>query len=126
MRAMVVRRYGPPEVFELQQVPDLQPKPGEVLIRVKTIGVNFADLLQRTGLYPKTPKPPFVPGIEIAGVVEKIVPGGERPKPKRCDPVTPSSVLRNSMPTPNGLRFPQTEFFESRLAFSSRTLPQCR
>jgi NADPH:quinone reductase-like Zn-dependent oxidoreductase len=73
MRAMVVRRYGPPEVLELQQLPDPQPKPGEVLIRVKAIGVNFADLLQRMGLYPGAPKPPFIPGLEIAGVVERTV-----------------------------------------------------
>lgn len=73
MRALVVRRYGPPEVFEARQVPDPQAKPGEVLIRVKAIGVNFADLLQRMGLYPGTPKPPFVPGLEIAGIVEKVV-----------------------------------------------------
>src|SRR5215469_7957642 len=73
MRAMVVRRYGPPEVFETRQVPDPQPKPGEALIRVKAVGVNFADLLQRMGVYPGTPKAPFVPGIEVAGVVEKVV-----------------------------------------------------
>jgi synaptic vesicle membrane protein VAT-1 len=72
MRAMVVRKYGAPEVFEPREVPDPQPKAGEALIRVKTIGVNFADLLQRMGIYPGTPKPPFVPGLEIAGVVEKI------------------------------------------------------
>jgi NADPH:quinone reductase-like Zn-dependent oxidoreductase len=78
MRAMVVRRYGPPEVFEARQVPDPQPKPGEVLIRVKAIGVNFADLLQRMGLYPDTPKPPFIPGLEIAGVVEKVMEGARR------------------------------------------------
>ena len=78
MRAMVVRRYGPPEVFESQELPDPQPKPGEVLIRVKTVGVNFADLLQRMGLYPGTPKPPFIPGFEVAGVVEKVVEGGKR------------------------------------------------
>jgi synaptic vesicle membrane protein VAT-1 len=77
MRAMVVRRYGPPEVFESQEVPDPQPKPGEVLIRVKAVGINFADLLQRMGIYPGTPKPPFVPGIEIAGVVEKVADGGK-------------------------------------------------
>jgi synaptic vesicle membrane protein VAT-1 len=76
MRALVVGRYGPPEVFELREMPDPQPKAGEVLIRVKSAGVNFADLLQRMGLYPKTPKPPFVPGLEIAGVVEKIAGGG--------------------------------------------------
>ena len=71
MRSMVVRRYGPPEVFESREVPDPQPKPGEVVIRVKAVGVNFADLLQRMGVYPGTPKPPFVPGLEVAGVVEK-------------------------------------------------------
>lgn len=77
MRAMVVRRYGPPEVFESRDLPDPQPKPGEVLIRVKAVGINFADLLQRMGIYPGTPKPPFVPGLEIAGVVEKITDAGK-------------------------------------------------
>ncbi|MDE3109699.1 MAG: zinc-binding dehydrogenase, partial [Acidobacteriota bacterium] len=76
MRAVMVRRYGPPEVFELQQLPDPQPKPGEVLIRVKAIGVNFADLLQRMGIYPETPKPPFIPGLEVAGVVDKAAEAG--------------------------------------------------
>lgn len=76
MRAMVVRRYGPPENLELKQLPDPQTKPGELLVRVRAIGVNFADLLQRMGLYPGTPKPPFVPGMEIAGVVERISEGG--------------------------------------------------
>jgi len=78
MRAVVVRRYGGPEVLEVQQVPDPQPKPGEVLIRVKAIGVNFADLLMRMGLYPGAPKPPFVPGLEVAGVVEKVGDGAKQ------------------------------------------------
>src|SRR5450755_2509029 len=72
MRAMVVRKYGAPEVFEPREVPDPQPKAGEALIRVKTIGVNFADLLQRMGIYPGTPKPPFVPGLEVAGTIESV------------------------------------------------------
>src|SRR6202047_1116949 len=84
MRAMVVRRYGAPEVFESQEVPVPQPKPGEVLIRVKAVGINFADLLQRMGIYPGTPKPPFVPGIEIAGVVEKVADGS---KPAEGEPL---------------------------------------
>jgi len=77
MRAMVVRRYGPPAVFEAREVPDPQPKSGEVLVRVKAIGINFADLLQRMGIYPGTPKPPFIPGLEVAGVVEKVTDGGK-------------------------------------------------
>src|SRR5271170_7066430 len=86
MRAMVVRRYGQPEVFEVQQVPDPQPKAGEALIRVKAIGINFADLLQRMGLYPGSPKPPFIPGLEIAGVVEKIVEGSKRDETNALKP----------------------------------------
>src|SRR5271154_1416700 len=86
MRALVVRRYGPPEVFESRQVPDPQAKPGEVLIRVKAIGINFADLMQRMGLYPDPPKPPFIPGLEIAGVVEKIVEGPRRSEGEALKP----------------------------------------
>jgi synaptic vesicle membrane protein VAT-1 len=86
MRALVVRRYGPPEVLEARQEPDPQPKPGEVLIRVKTIGVNFADLLQRMGIYPGTPKPPFVLGLELAGVVEK---SAEQRKAEGGEPLRP-------------------------------------
>ena len=77
MRTIVIKRFGAPNVLELRDAPDPQLKPGEVLIRVKTIGVNFADLLQRTGIYPGIPKPPFVPGLEIAGLVEKIAEGGK-------------------------------------------------
>jgi synaptic vesicle membrane protein VAT-1 len=86
MRAMVVRRYGSPQVLEVKQMPDPQPKPGEVLIRVKAVGVNFADLLQRMGLYPGTPKPPFVPGLEIAGVVEKASDGIRQAEGDRLEP----------------------------------------
>ena len=71
MRAMVVGRYGPPEVFEVRESPEPTPKPGEALIRVHAVGVGFADLMQRMGVYPGTPKPPFVPGFEVAGVVER-------------------------------------------------------
>jgi synaptic vesicle membrane protein VAT-1 len=90
MRAIVVRRYGPPEVFQLQELPDPQPKSGEVLIRVKAIGVNFADLLQRMGLYPNTPKPPFVPGLEVSGVVEKVP---EREKSPEGEPLQPGDAV---------------------------------
>jgi len=90
MRALVVRRYGAPEVLEAQEVPDPQPKTGEVLIRVKAIGVNFADLLQRMGIYPGTPKPPFIPGLELAGVVERMVEGS---RPAGGEPLRPGDAV---------------------------------
>ncbi len=79
MRAMVVRRFGPPEVLECREVPDPQPAPGHVLVGVRAVGINFADLLQRMGLYPGTPRPPFIPGLEVAGTVE-AVPSSTQPQ----------------------------------------------
>ena len=76
MRVVAVKRYGDPEVLEVREMPDPQVNSGEVLIRVKSVGVNFADLMQRMGIYPGVPKPPFVPGFEVAGVVEKVGDGG--------------------------------------------------
>jgi NADPH:quinone reductase-like Zn-dependent oxidoreductase len=80
MRALVVGRYGPAKNLEMRQQPDPQPKAGEVLVRVKCVGVNFADLLQRMALYPGGPKPPFVPGMEVSGVVERIGEGAVAPE----------------------------------------------
>lgn len=74
-RAWFVDRYGGPERLTLRERPDPEPGPREVLIRTAAIGLNFADLFVRAGAYPRTPKPPFVPGMEISGVVEK--PGAE-------------------------------------------------
>src|SRR5580700_6993121 len=102
MRAMVVKRYGAPEVFEVREVPDPQPKPGEVVIRVKAVGVNFADLLQRMGIYPGTPKPPFVPGFEVSGVVEKVAEGGKASDGEPLHVGDAVTALPNSTPTPSG------------------------
>ncbi len=67
MKAAVITRYGGPEVLELRDVPDPQPKPGQVLVRVEAAGVNFADILAARGGYPGTPEPPLVAGREFAG-----------------------------------------------------------
>jgi len=77
MQAAVVKKYGPPENFESREWPEPVAKPGECLIRVRAVGVNFADLMQRMGVYPGTPKPPFIPGFEVAGTVERAPAGSE-------------------------------------------------
>ena len=74
MRAAVIRRHGPPEVFEWREMPEPVPGEGDVCIRVHAIGINFADLLARMGLYPGAPKPPFIPGLELSGMVEVAPP----------------------------------------------------
>jgi NADPH2:quinone reductase len=70
MKAVVVTRNGGPEVLEVREVPEPPPKPGEALVRVEAVGINFADTHATRGSYPGTPEPPFVTGREFAGVVE--------------------------------------------------------
>ena len=60
MRALVITEHGPPEVLRVQERPDPVPGAGEVRVRVRAAGVNFADLLARVGLYPEAPKPPAI------------------------------------------------------------------
>lgn len=72
MRAVVITEHGGPEVLQVQERPDPPVRPGEVRIAVKAAGINFADTLARTGLYPDSPKVPCVVGYEVAGVVETV------------------------------------------------------
>ena len=74
-RAWFVETYGGPERLVLREREDPAPRPGEVLVRTAAIGLNFADLFVRAGVYPRTPTAPFVPGMEISGVVERVGPG---------------------------------------------------
>jgi NADPH2:quinone reductase len=67
MKALVITRFGGPEVLELQQVPDAHPTPEQVLIKVEAGGLNFADLMTTHGGYAGTPKPPLTAGREFAG-----------------------------------------------------------
>jgi NADPH:quinone reductase-like Zn-dependent oxidoreductase len=81
MRALVITEHGPPEVLRVQERRDPEPGPGEVLVRVRAAGINFADLLARCGLYPDAPKPPCVVGYEFAGELETAagdLPAGTR------------------------------------------------
>ena len=67
MKAVVITRYGGPDVLEVCDVPEPEPKAGELLVRVEAGGVNFADLLTAKGGYPGTPPPPLVAGREFCG-----------------------------------------------------------
>jgi len=78
MQQVWITRVGPPEVLELREAPDPTPKPGEVLIRVRALGVNFADIMARLGLYPDAPKLPAVVGYEVAGDIAAMGSGVTR------------------------------------------------
>lgn len=73
MKAVVITRFGGPEVLEIRDVPQPQPAPDEVLIHVWSTALNRADLLQRAGQYPAPPgATQNIPGLEFAGEVTEL------------------------------------------------------
>ncbi|MCW5646498.1 MAG: NAD(P)H-quinone oxidoreductase [Sphingopyxis sp.] len=77
MTAIAISAPGGPEVLVPEQRPVPQPGPGEVLIRVAAAGVNRPDVLQRMGYYPPPPGASDLPGLEVAGTVVAVGPGGD-------------------------------------------------
>jgi synaptic vesicle membrane protein VAT-1 len=77
MRAIWITRHGGPEVLEVRDTPDPEPAPGELRVRVRAAGLNFAEVMARQGLYPDAPPPPCVVGYEAAGVVDALGRGVE-------------------------------------------------
>lgn len=73
MKAVVITRFGGPEVLEVQDVPAPQPGPDEILVRVRSSALNRADLLQRAGGYAAPPGvPQNISGLEFAGEVAEL------------------------------------------------------
>ena len=72
MKAIVVRAFGGPEVLTVEDAPDPAPQAGQVLIRVKAVGVNPVDTYIRSGTYARKPDLPYTPHADIAGVVEAV------------------------------------------------------
>src|SRR3989441_2143553 len=77
MRSVWITRTGPPEALEVRDGSEPTPGPGQALVRVRAIGVNFADVMARLGLYPDAPPRPCVVGYEVAGTVERLGPGAD-------------------------------------------------
>jgi NADPH2:quinone reductase len=69
VRAVLVRKPGPPADHRVEEVPDPVPAPGQVLIEARAIGVNYPDLLVVEGKYQFIPPAPYIPGKEVAGLV---------------------------------------------------------
>jgi NADPH2:quinone reductase len=73
MKAIQIHETGGPEVLQLVELPIPEPGPGQVLIRLEAIGVNFVEIYFRKGVYKSSM--PMVPGSEAAGTVEELGPG---------------------------------------------------
>lgn len=79
MRAWSVVTFGSDPI--LTDVATPIPAKGEVLVRIETVGLNFADMLAIQGKYQVRQVPPYIPGMELAGVVEDLGPGMTHPRP---------------------------------------------
>ena len=75
MKALTFSRFGGPEVLEWREMPDPVPGPGEVRVRTRAIGMNFADCYRRQGRYHLKGEAPWIAGYEAAGEVEAVGPG---------------------------------------------------
>ena len=76
-RRIIVPRYGGPDVMTVIEEPLPEPGSGEVRVRISVAGVGYPDVLIREGTYPGGPKPPFTPGYEFIGTVDKLGAGVE-------------------------------------------------
>ncbi|MDB6059825.1 MAG: Zn-dependent oxidoreductase, NADPH:quinone reductase, partial [Verrucomicrobiales bacterium] len=75
MKAIRVHQFGGPEVMKLEEVPNMQPSDGEVLVRIRAVGVNPVDTYILAGSYDPKPTLPYTPGKDAAG---EVVGTGER------------------------------------------------
>jgi NADPH2:quinone reductase len=78
VRAFVLERHGGPEVLRIRAVSTPVPGPGEVRVRVEAIGLNYAEILSRKGLYGWAPRMPYTPGMEATGTIDLLGPDVNR------------------------------------------------
>lgn len=72
MRCYRVHEFGAASAMQIDTLPDLSVAPAEILVNVKAAGINFPDTLVVAGKYQRLPPLPFVPGIDLAGVVRAV------------------------------------------------------
>jgi NADPH2:quinone reductase len=72
MKFVEIPEFGGPQVLTLMEKPTPSPATGTLLIEVKAAGVNYADVMARSGFYPQVPRAPFAMGFEVAGVVKAV------------------------------------------------------
>ncbi len=134
MRALVCNAFGPPESLSLEQHRAPLPAAGQVLIKVQSAGINFPDILAISGEYQIKTTPPFVPGNELAGIVETVGEGVSRFSPGDRVIATPAGgafaekcVAEQQLcqPLPDKLSFEQGAGFTITYATSYHAFRQC-
>jgi NADPH:quinone reductase-like Zn-dependent oxidoreductase len=117
MRALVLTKHGPPEdALSIEERPEPPVGRGQVRVRVRAAGLNFADIVARVGLYPDAPKTPAVMGYEVAGEVDAVGDGADGFEPgQRVVAAThftgfaelATTDAGNVLPLPEGMSFEQ-------------------
>jgi NADPH:quinone reductase-like Zn-dependent oxidoreductase len=80
-KRVVISRLGGPEVLEVREEELPEPGLGEVRVRIPSTGVSLPDLMMREGVHPEAPRPPFTPGWDLVGVVDKLGVGAHALEP---------------------------------------------
>ncbi len=109
---IVVTRYGGPDVLRVVEEEAPEPMQGQVRVRVLAAGVSLPDVLAREGVHPETPRPPFTPGWDLVGVVDRLGGGVSGMEPGQTVAAMPISGAyagfvclpqRELVPVPSGL-----------------------
>ncbi|TMK41807.1 MAG: NADPH:quinone oxidoreductase family protein [Actinobacteria bacterium] len=119
MRALQLTELSGPDGLRLAQVADAEAGDAAVLIEVHAAGVGFVDLLLCRGEYQIKPNLPFVPGIEVAGVVRATPPDSELREGQRVAATTPFGAFAELAATPEYLAFglPEEMTFDQAAGF---------
>src|SRR5215207_6908632 len=119
MKAVRVKGFGGVDQLEFVELPDPEPQPGQVRIRVEAAGLNYADVMQREGAYPGGPKPPYVPGFEAAGVIDAAGEDGLLPVGARVMAMSGvgAHAERLCVSSASCMRFPESMSFVEAAAF---------
>jgi NADPH:quinone reductase len=72
VKAIVVREFGEPDVMRVEELPNPAPGPGQLLVRIRAVGVNPVDTYIRKGAYARKPKLPYTPGADAAGTIKAV------------------------------------------------------
>lgn len=106
MKAVLLRRPGTAGSLRWETVPTPEPRQGEVRVRVEAIGLNYAEVLSRRGLYGWTPPRPYVLGMEAVGTIDAVGPGVDRSAGERVMVGTQAGAYAEAVVVPAAQALP--------------------
>jgi hypothetical protein len=72
MKAYVLKKTGAPRILKMEEVDTPLMVSSEVRVKIQSIGLNYAEIQSRKGLYGWAPKRPYIPGMEAFGIIEEV------------------------------------------------------